>query len=144
MQGKKKIFIIITILPLFLLFNRCGDKDWEYVPNVYVNFNIDISSGQYAELQLIGGWVYVTGGYRGIILYRKSFDEMMAYDRTSTYKPETEGNKVFVDDNGLIAEDTASGSKFLLLDGSVLEGPASVPLKQYRTTFTGTSLHVYN
>ncbi len=134
------------IIFLMIVFGAlsCDKTDNERVPNVYVNFTVDINSGQYTDLQLIGGWIYVTGGYRGIILHRSSMEEIVALDRTSTYKPETLGNQVFVETNNLIAADTVGGMRYLLLDGSVVEGPVSTPLKKYRTTFNGSVLYVYN
>ncbi len=134
-------FILLMIV--FAVFS-CDKENNEQVPNVYVNFTVDINTGQYTELQLIGGWIYVTGGYRGIILHRSSMEEIVALDRTSTYKPETIGNQIIVESNNLIAADTAGGMRYLLLDGSVVEGPVATPLKKYRTTFTGSVLHVYN
>jgi hypothetical protein len=134
----------IILLLIVLAGISCNKESQEKVPNVYVNFTVDINSGQYTDLQLIGGWIYVTGGYRGIILYRGSQDEITALDRTSTYKPVTLGTQVIVESNNLMAADTAHGMRYLLTDGSVVEGSVSVPLKKYRTTFTGSILNVYN
>lgn len=144
---KSNNYYIILILSVFLLFAglySCNKDGKERVPNIYVNFTIDVGVGQYTDLQLIGGWIYVTGGYRGIILYRSTLEEIIALDRTSTYKPETIGARVYVEPNNLIASDTTSGMRYFLMDGSVVEGPVSTPLKRYRTTFAGNTLHVYN
>ena len=46
--------------------------------------------------------------------------------------------------NSNIAIDTCSGSEWLLLDGQVLKGPASYPLKEYQTVFDGTNLTITN
>ncbi len=142
----KHYFISISILAMFMLMasTSCDKEQKERVPNVYVNFTVDIGVGQYTELQLIGGWIYVTGGYRGIILYRNSMEEVVALDRTSTYKPETLGNQVQVEPNNLFAADTLHGMRYLLMDGSVVEGPVTTPLKRYRTTLNGNMLMVYN
>lgn len=136
------------MLPVMMLFvvcsSSCDKEGKEQVPNVYVNFMVDINTGQYTDLQIIGGWIYVTGGYRGIILHRSSMEEIVALDRTSTYQPETLGTQIFVEANNLTAADTLNGMRYLLLDGSVIEGPVSTPLKKYRTTLSGSTLHVYN
>jgi hypothetical protein len=136
------IMALMTCIIPFLTF--CNKEEQEKVPNVYVNFMVDVNVGQYTDLQLIGGWVYVTGGYRGIILYRNSLEEIVALDRTSTYKPVTLGIPVVVESNNIAAADTINGMRYLLMDGSVIEGPVNTPLKRYRTTFDGTTLHVYN
>lgn len=135
------IILLFLVLPVFF---HCDKKHRERVPNIYVNFVIDLGMGQYSDLQLVGGWVYVKGGYRGIILYRNSLEEVIALDRTSTYKPESIGTQVIVEPNNLIAADTVHGMRYYLMDGTVVEGPVSVPLKRYRSTLSGMSLHVYN
>ncbi|MFO7722007.1 MAG: hypothetical protein R6V49_02185 [Bacteroidales bacterium] len=146
MNGRRLVGYCTALVLLLLISLQfaCDKEGKEQVPNVYVNFMIDIGTGQYTELQLIGGWVYVVGGYRGIILRRNSLEEIVALDRTSTYKPETLGNQVVVGSDNLTAVDTAGGMKYLLMDGTVIEGPVSTPLKRYRTTFNGNTLHVYN
>ncbi len=137
-------YFVIIIIAVLLPLQGCDKEGKERVPNVYVNFTIDITSGQYIELEMIGGWVYVTGGYRGIILYRNSIEEIVALDRTSTYKPESLGTQVVVEPNNPIAADTVNGMRYLLMDGSVISGPVSTPLKRYRTSFNGFLLSVYN
>jgi hypothetical protein len=146
MNGKHTIiYCLLVALPLMLpVATGCNKEKNERVPPVYVNFTVDVTSGQYSDLQLIGGWVYVTGGYRGIVLYRNSMDEIVALDRTSTYKPESQGNQVIVEQGSPIAADTISGMRYFLMDGSVIEGPVNVPLKRYGTNFNGIVLHVYN
>jgi hypothetical protein len=145
MNENRKRYILTSLLIVIIFTGlSCNKERYERVPNVFVNFTIDLNQAQYSPLQLTGGWVYVTGGYRGIIIYRKTFEEFVALDRTSTYKPESEGNRVIVEENNLIAADTVSGSRFLLLDGSIVEGPAPFGLKQYRTTFDGINIHITN
>ncbi len=139
-----KYTILLFLLLLLPVWHGCKKDGQERVPNIYVNFTIDITSGLYSELQMIGGWVYVTGGWRGIVLYRNSMEEIVALDRTSTYKPESMGTQVVVEPGAPIAADTINGMRYLLMDGSVLEGPVNIPLKRYGTTFDGIILHVYN
>ncbi len=143
-ENRKRYILALLLLVYFFAGLGCNKERYERVPNVFVNFTIDLNQAQYTPLQITGGWVYVTGGYRGIIVYRKTFEEFVALDRTSTYKPESEGNRVVVEENNLIAADTVSGSRFLLLDGSVVEGPAPFGLKQYRTSFDGVHIHITN
>ncbi len=139
------IYCLLMVLLLALpVSSGCNKEGRERVPPVYVNFTVDVMSGQFSDLQLIGGWVYVTGGYRGIILYRNSMDEIVALDRTSTYKPESQGNQVVVEQGSPIAADTINGMRYLLMDGSVIEGPVNIPLKRYGTSFNGIVVHVYN
>jgi nitrite reductase/ring-hydroxylating ferredoxin subunit len=111
------------------------------VPNVAVNFSIDINNPQYVNLTVPTGWMYVTGGYHGIIIYRVSQDQFNAYDRTCTYN---NAGIVQVEKSSLIAIDSSCGSTFTLLSGAAQHGPATLPLKQYQTSFDGTTLTVSN
>lgn len=127
---------------LFLL-TLCTDQD-QVVPYVKVNISIYLYDPEFSALQGIGNSIAVTGGVSGILIYRLSMEEFLAFDRTCTHNVD-DFCQVFSDDSGLFAVDTfCCGSKFLLLDGSVVKGPAKYPLKQYNTYFDGQYLTVYN
>jgi nitrite reductase/ring-hydroxylating ferredoxin subunit len=113
------------------------------VPNVSVNINIYPNDPQFAvNIGVTGGWVYLTGGNKGIIVYRKSPTDFVAIERTCTYDPST-NFLIKVQSDNVTLKDTC-GSKFLILDGGVTNGPASQGLKTYGTTYDGTTLHIYN
>ncbi|MCF8219359.1 MAG: Rieske (2Fe-2S) protein [Bacteroidales bacterium] len=144
----EKYTYFVTFIILFLIipfFTQC-DKENEHnpIPNVHVNINLDISSTLYSDLNIIGNHAYITGGYRGIVVYRMSNDEFVAYDRACPYDHEDPEARVDVEDNGLTLIDSTCMSRFLLLDGSVVEGPAKRSLKNYRTNFDGNNLFIYN
>lgn len=131
------------------------DKNEEYpFQPGYVNFTINPNSTEYINLNTVGGWEYLTATTpsRGIIVYRFSTDEFMAFERTPTYKPDSccvfiptaQCTKLIVDDSGIEIADTCNGSTYLILDGSVLNGPATLPLFTYHTKYDGELLHVYN
>ncbi|MCF8456249.1 MAG: hypothetical protein K9H62_09995 [Bacteroidales bacterium] len=116
----------------------------DYVDSVYVNFTIAVFDPEYAALLVPGNSITVIGGANGILIYRISDTDFAAYDRTCTY-PVEENCQVKVDNSGVFAVDTlCCKSKYLLLDGSVVRGPATYPLKSYRTSFDGTYLRVFN
>ena len=139
-----KPFIFFSFLTLFILLTPRCKKDKDEIPYVYVNFYVDINSTQYIGLNSVGGYIYVTGGVRGIIIYRKSVDEFVAFERDCPYQPTNSCALVEVDQSAVMAVDSCCGSKFLLLDGSIIEGPATIMLKQYQTSFDGNILHVFN
>lgn len=135
------LFVLAGLIPQF----SCNEKVDELIPYVYVNFSINPNSIEYNNLNIIGNYAYVTGGYRGIIIYHATQDEYMAFDRTSTYNfPNEEECRVNVDLSGLLAVDSCSNSKYILLDGSPFDGPATLSLKRYRTHFDGLNVRVYN
>jgi len=114
------------------------------VPNVFVDITVYTTDPQFFKLNAIGGWVYITGGVRGIILYHQSPDVYMAYDRNCTYNPSDAKANLVVDGSNISAVDSSCGSKFLLYDGSVTKGPAAFPLKAYQTTVNGSAIHIFN
>lgn len=114
------------------------------VPLVAVDRQVFVTDPQFLDLNVIGGWEYVTGGSRGLLVYRRSVDEFIAYDRHCTYQPEGTCGTVEVDSTGVKAFDPCCDSEFLLFDGSVLKGPANFSLKQYQTSFDGIALRIFN
>lgn len=88
--------------------------------------------------------MYETGGSRGIIVYRDSFSSFKAYDRHCTYDSSNSCALVSVDVTNITGLDDCCGSKFNLLTGSINQGPATFPLKEYQTTFDGGVLHIFN
>lgn len=114
------------------------------VPLVPIDISINLNLPEYNALLVTGGWVYIIGGSEGIIVYRKNPDEFVALDRHCTYQS-ADQCRVTVDDSQVMARDTTCcHSAFLLLDGSVTQGPAALPLKQYHTSFNGSVLRIYN
>ncbi len=123
-------------------FLKCS-KNENNVPLTRVDISVNINQPAYFNLTAIGGWEYLQGGSMGLLVYRYSQDEIRAFDRHSTYRPE-DRCRVEVDSSNLFAVDPCSGSRFLIIDGSVERGPAGAPLQQYQTNFNGNILQIYN
>ena len=137
---RPRYFSFLLLLPLLLV--SCGDEEDEsLIPYVYVNFTIYPNTLDYIP---DGGYIYVTGGYKGIIIYRNTHDEFLAFERACPHDPLVDGARVEVESSGIIAADPVCGSRFILTDGSPIQGPATVSLKQYRTRYDGYSLIVSN
>ena len=132
-----KIILIITVL--------IGCKrNQQQIRNVPVNITIYPSTPAYFNLSVPGGWVYINGGVKGIIVYKKSNDEFLAYERCSTYEPENECAVNVDTTNNVILIDPCSNSRFLITDGSVQQGPAFQSLKKYFTSWDGNALYISN
>ncbi|HOY32716.1 MAG TPA: hypothetical protein PKW80_12630 [Bacteroidales bacterium] len=136
--------LLIMVFVSACLLVSCKKKIKDPIPDVYVNFYMNISSTLYLELSSVGGFVNVSGGYRGITVYRLSSDEFVAFERACPYDWEVDSAMVGVDSSGLIMNCHSCGSEFLIIDGSVINGPSSLSLKQYRATYDGQILHIYN
>lgn len=141
---KGYIHFLLIIIFMFGVPYSCDTDDDDLIPYVYVDFTIDILSTFYTELSSVGGYVYVTGGYKGILIYRLSMDEFLAFDRCCSYEPLVPCERIEMEPSGLTMIDSCCGSRFLILDGSPIEGPATKPLRPYRTFFDGRYLRVMN
>ena len=114
------------------------------VPSLPVNVKIYPNDPSYFKLQTIGGWVYINGGINGIIVYRKSNEEFIAIERTSSYYPNNAAAKVFVQSDNFILRDTVSDSRWQIIDATVTKGPAEWPLRRYGTSYDGSLLNIIN
>jgi hypothetical protein len=113
------------------------------VPNVPVNIEINLNDISNADLKLIGGYIYVDGGVRGIIIRHESQNLYKAYDRNCTYQPADAKAIVEVHTTGFYIEDTSCGSTFDL-SGFPTGGPAEFPLKEYSVSLAGDVLFIFN
>lgn len=140
-----RAFTKISFFFLLILFSCRGNSD-NPVPNVPVNIQINILLPSYADLQTPGGYAYVNGGVKGIIVYRKSLNEFVCLDRMSTAEGGYDCDPLDVDpDNYLFLVDQCSDAVYSLLDGSVTSGSASFPLRSYQYNYDGYStLYIYN
>ena len=132
MKMTKISAIIITTL---MLLPGCRKDEEDRVPNVPVNISIQLQQPAFVNLQVVGGWEYITGGSEGIIIYRSSIDEFKAFDRHCTWQV---GNfdRIVMDEDNIIARDVdGCGSSFIITDGSAVDDPAFVPLTEYQTNY---------
>lgn len=141
--NKHRVFAAF-LFACFIFINSCR-KEEHPVPYFPVNIILHASDPEFINLNAVGGSTQLVGGSRGIIVYRKSQDEFMAYDRHCPYNSENPLAIVSLDPaNSFSAVDTSCTSQFFLIDGSVQQGPAQFPLRQYQTTFDRVKLNIFN
>jgi nitrite reductase/ring-hydroxylating ferredoxin subunit len=139
-----KVHIFLITILLIGINDSCRKKD-DLVPNVAVNFTIFLSDPEFATLQTIGNYVFVTGGVSGVVIYRYSQTEFVAFDRCCSYKPSDRCAVLPDTTNTLFLKCPCCNSKFSFIDGSVQSGPAERPLTTYETAFDGNNaIHIYN
>ncbi|MGD0343179.1 MAG: hypothetical protein ABSA76_15875, partial [Bacteroidales bacterium] len=98
MTTGSKIKYFFISLALFLLPVSCENTKNDVIPNVYVDFTMDITNDiLFRDLTsitnsvivnyLTNNWGYTSAGFdsSGIIVYRSDLDEFNAYDRTCPY-----------------------------------------------------------
>ena len=136
----RKINLIICV-SILAVFSFCKKKTTAVVDNIpyqTVNINLYPNDPLNFKIQAVGGWIYITGGVNGIIVYRQTMtgsSDFIAIERTSTYLPNDAGAKVKVLSDNFTLKDTVSGSKWQLNNGAVMTGPASLALKQYQAIY---------
>lgn len=140
---KKEMIALFFLLSIGLFNNSCSKDESETIPYIYVNFYIQPNSTLYNNLNVIGGWEYLTGGYSGIVVFRLSQDEFVAYDRACPYDYKN-GCRVVVEPSNVTMIDSCCNSHFIYTDGSPYEGPVHVSLKHYRTSYDGNYLRITN
>jgi nitrite reductase/ring-hydroxylating ferredoxin subunit len=136
-------YILILMVSVVLIGTDGCKKKNDQVPLVPVDLFINVNEPQFFDLSSVTGWVYVTGGSEGIIIYRNNTDEFSAYDRHAPINIEDEC-QIKVNDDNITIEDPCTGSRWLIIDGSLIEGPAIQGLESYNATFVDPVLHVYN
>ncbi|MBQ2187900.1 MAG: hypothetical protein IKQ09_00395 [Bacteroidales bacterium] len=109
-----------------------------------IDFVIYPNTLEYQELNVVGGWMYLTAPLPsyGIIVYKKSYDEFMAYDRKPLINNEScPNNRLDVDLPFVV--DECNDMRYNILDGFNLNGDGT-HLYWYQTEFDGTALRIYN
>jgi hypothetical protein len=140
-----KLHIIISLLVLFAI-SACKKNRVHPVPLVLTDVNIDINLPSYNDLNGVGGYTFVNGGSKGIIVYRRSFDEFIAFDRHSPADPDGLCERPLTpqEDNFLQLEDTCNNALFSLYDGAPIQG-SDYGLRLFQTVWDGNSkLRIYN
>jgi nitrite reductase/ring-hydroxylating ferredoxin subunit len=141
----------LVSLFLFVFLTHCQKDAYTPLPHVDVNIQILPNSIQYLDLNAVGGFIYLTANYpsRGIIVYRLGPNDFKAYERTCPYDPDgccsgSSCSRLVVEENRLSIIDSCCNSVYLILDGSNISGPSTYPLKQYHTSYDGTTLRIYD
>jgi hypothetical protein len=157
MTVSKKIFpaaSLISILTLALLFS-CNKESNDRLPLPPINLQINPNSTIYQGINFAGGWTYLTENdgalppSRGIIVYRLTEDQFLAFERTPPFKPDSCCNADKTVCTALIVDypyvlDTCTNSKYLILDGSPVSGPSHISLGMYVAEYNGSLLYIHN
>jgi len=146
-QIPRRVFQTVLFCFFFIVGTNSCKKDYTSVVP-YVVVNMDFNPTNYIELNIPGGSAFFpNAGYGGIIIFKDLVDSdnpFYAYDATCT-KEVSSLIRVTANGSG-IATCPKCGSQFILFggNGSPIKGPASEPLKQYRTSFIGGRIGVRN
>ena len=128
---KSNVRFFLILLLILVVFVRC-DEDEIPFPDVYVNVTLQLDT-QLGNV-LVGEYVEVDGhGVGGLIIFRASQNEFLAFDRACTYETSSECS---LEDEVGYYNCPCCGSQFWMISntdlaGTLKQGPAKSSLKQY-------------
>ena len=126
----------------FLPLSGCVDTPG-VIPYVDVQVDLNLSLPAYNNLNFPNNWLYISGGSRGLIVYRYTLDEFVVLDRHATWDVGA-GCQCTVSPDGYTIEDPCSGSQWYIFDGSIIQGPTTAPLERYTTIWIPPVLSIRN
>lgn len=141
---KHYFFLILSTL----LFIGCSKDDNTsnnnpYLPNYPVNLQIDTNLPAYDDLKFVSNPVYINiagAGVRGIIVMKVGEGLYNAFDAACPNQALSSCSTMTI--NGINAVCPCDEKQYSLFNG--LASGAQYPMKQYRTSFNGTVVSIYN
>ena len=160
--SKLHLLILIALLP-FLHGCRQSPQNpnrpiLPYPISIYPN------TMQYQALNTVSGWIYITSDVestsRGIIVYRMSDTEFLAFDRMPPNEPDactdSHGNTTRLVVDFPFVVDQCNNAYYNILNGQIIirvpdmipnfptDGTVVYPLIQYHTNYDGSKLTITN
>ena len=133
----------LYILSISLLIASCNSKD-DYIKEVYVDIDIDLSLPEYSKLQISGNSIFIEGGVEGIIIYHGVGDNYAVYDRNCSYEPSLACSVIDSVSSGIAYCGCCTSAFLLGQDGAAANSPALLPLKEYFFTLSGNQMRISN
>lgn len=160
MKDLPKIRVFLISALIVLLAVSCNKKN-DVIPDVTVDFTLNLNDPQFINLNILGGavlvdrntnnWGLYAAGYAGsgIIVVKGLIEgEFFAYDRTCPHDYALNGSviKVNLDPTGIgLAKCPQCGTTYLLTSfGTPYSGIGRYPLKNYNASADGYYVRVWN
>lgn len=165
MKKQRIIGFFIAVVALFVVQSCENYPENPNRPKTPFSFSIYPNTIQYQALNVTSGWIYLTSEVestsRGIIVYRQSENEFLAYDRLPPNEPDactdSQGNTTRMVVDFPYVVDRCNNAYYNILNGQIIvneqfdmipnfptTGVTIYPLIQYHTTYDGNKLTVYN
>ena len=136
----KRIFYILFISTIL---SSCH-TDTPELPDILIDEVVYLNNPSNIKLQSPGGWAYLQGGIRGIIVYRVTDTKFKAYERSCPHLPPSDCTFLDIEDDIRVIC-RCDKMEFLIVTGEPLNG-ASLGLKEYRAYYDEYSqtVHIVN
>ena len=159
MRSDSKIIFFSIAIVLAVMLSSCNKKN-DVIPDVTVDFSLDINDPEFTDLSSFGGIALINSktnnlgiyaaGYdgNGIIIFAGVDNEYYAYDRTCPHDYVSGGLSIKVNidpSNSLNAICPQCNTNYALAAGGTpSKGVGRYPLKNYKTSFDGRYVRVWN
>jgi hypothetical protein len=159
MYFKSKIAIFLIAVLITVSLTSCKKSKNDVIPDVYVDFYLDLTDFVFKDLAAISNSVTLTSltpsssisgrnvGYdnNGIIVYRSGDENFNAYDRTCPYDFVINKIGIKVKIEGFNAICPQCSTIYALYGwGMPTSGPGTYQLKNYKTSFNEPYLRIWN
>jgi hypothetical protein len=156
---KSKIIIFLITLLIAFSFITCKKSKYDVIPDVYVDFYLDLNDIVFKDLYSVSNFVIITSktpsteffgrlvGYNnnGIIVLHATEEEFYAFDRTCPYDFAVNGLSIAINVDGFDAVCPQCSTKYSLYGGGApLSGIGNYPLKAYKTALVGQIVHIWH
>jgi len=150
-----KIGFFLIALTFLITMPACRKAKNDVIPDVYVNFVLDLADPEFVNLTTIGcdtvdartnNWGYSAAGFdgNGIIIYNNG-ESFYAFDRTCPHDYSVNGLSVPVKADFTVAVCPRCGTTYSLsASGTPASGVGRYPLKNYKTSYDGRFVRVWN
>jgi len=132
-----------SLLLLVVFLNCSSDQSDDPIPyQPFADITMNLNLPENTVLRSQGGYRYISGGIRGIILYNAGSNVFYAYERNCSFHPNEACATVNVDASTLFMIDPCCNSQFNFSTGNPQGGAAWRPLRKYRTSLIGNELTI--
>jgi len=140
----KYLIIILT----FLSLNSCKDDfvdNNKYLPNVSVNFSVDLNLPESNGLLIVGGFAkFPEKGIRGVIVFNNGLGNYIAFDLACPHINLQECSTMTFNSSDLFMKCPCDDEKFSKLDGSPLNPDIQYAARMYLVEKSGNTLFIHN
>ena len=132
---------------LTILFISCKD---DYVdgntllPNVTVNFTVNLLLPEGNELQTAGYKTFPDKGIKGVIIFNNGLDNFTAFDLACPHIPIQDCSTMTFNQTDLYLKCPCDDEKFSKLDGSPQNSEIQFAARSYVVTKNGNTLYIRN
>lgn len=134
--------LLVASLLIWVACDNDSPQD-ELPPAAFSPIVLDLNLPSNQALSRDGGFIRLSQGLRGMIVYRENAASYHAIDQNCTYLPFEASSTVDIDPNNpTLLQDPSCGSIFLLPDVFPSGGPAILPLRKYNVSLAGRTLTI--